>query len=44
MSNNNNQSKSLWIGDIEYWMDEKFISDIFENISNIEIKTRYKEY
>jgi hypothetical protein len=35
MSNSNNsnniQSRSLWIGDIEYWMDEGFIIKIFEN-------------
>jgi len=31
MSNSNNaQSRSLWIGDIEYWMDEVFIIKIFE--------------
>lgn len=31
-SYNQIQSRSLWIGDIENWMDEKFISELFEGI------------
>jgi hypothetical protein len=28
--NNMSQSKTLWIGDVEQWMDEKLIIDIFD--------------
>ena len=46
MSNSNNynniQSRSLWIGDIEYWMDEGFIIKIFEGVGNFFIyKIKY---
>jgi hypothetical protein len=26
----NVQAKSLWIGEVEYWMDEGYINKIFE--------------
>jgi len=29
---NNVQARSLWIGDIEYWMDEGFIINIFQEV------------
>ncbi len=29
---NNVQARSLWIGDIEYWMDEGFIIKLFEGV------------
>jgi hypothetical protein len=32
--NSNNQSKTLWIGDVENWMDEKFIYQTFSEYGN----------
>ncbi len=32
ISNNSVQSRSLWIGEIEYWMDEGFIIKLFDGV------------
>lgn len=32
---NSTQSRSLWIGDVEYWMDEGFLIKIFQEIANV---------
>jgi hypothetical protein len=32
-ANQQNQTKTLWIGDVENWMDEKFIVKAFADIS-----------
>lgn len=34
MKSSNNFSKTLWIGDIENWMDEKFIYQTFSEYGN----------
>ena len=34
-NNQQNQSKTLWIGDIESWMDEKFLIKVFSEFSKI---------
>lgn len=26
------QARSLWIGDIEYWMDEGFVTNFFQDV------------
>jgi hypothetical protein len=32
---NNVQARSLWIGDIEYWMDEGFVINFFQDVGKI---------
>lgn len=31
---NNNKSKTLWVGDIENWMEEKFLYVTFSEYGN----------
>ena len=31
------QARSLWIGDIEYWMDEGFVINLFQEVGKKEI-------
>lgn len=31
MNLNNNTSKTLWIGEIDSWMDEKFLIKVFSD-------------
>jgi hypothetical protein len=40
MHNNNNssQSKTLWLGDVDPWMNEDFIKSIFRDYGNKNIK------
>ena len=36
MSNNNSsQSRSLWMGDIEHWMNEEYIRQVFKDYGKI---------
>ncbi len=34
-SNDANQSKPLWIGDVEPWMNEQDITKMFDNIAPV---------
>ena len=34
MTNNSTQSKSLWLGDVDSWMNEDFIKSIFMDYGN----------
>ena len=31
----NTQTRTLWIGDIENWMDEKFLTKVFSDLSKL---------
>ncbi len=35
-------AKTLWIGDIEQWMDENYVISLFQGVINIKILTLYR--
>lgn len=38
INTNNTQSRSLWLGDVDSWMNEDFIKSIFKDYGNKIIK------